>query len=378
MSWCFASPFSPSLFIASPRSSESHFRLALKWVRDNIAAFGGDASQITIFGESAGAGSVSVHMTSPKSFPFFDRGIGESGSFSEWVATPFELANNLYSNLLDKTNCKDVTCLQDIDAKELFLAATEIAAPGSPISHFSAGFGFGPVVDGVELTSHPYLLLQSGDSKDAPFVIGTNSDEGSGFYPLDYNCTDDEVKADWKVDGLNYSAFGSIYLDDPSMSYPSSLDVVTSRSWWGGQRSFGDYMFSCPTRAASASLFETHTSKTFVYHFEKPMEGEFTVPHTAELFYLWMVPGLSPADVIMAEKLMTYWGNFIRTGDVNDMGDGGGYDGLPHWPTYDSENDEVMAIGGDDQGGIRVVTDLKEHECKYIVGVIEDEMAGYW
>jgi carboxylesterase type B len=117
-------------------------------------------------------------MTSPQSFSFFDRGIGESGSFSEWVATPFELAKVLYSNLLEKTKCEDYLCLQEMDANELFVAAVELAAPGSPLSHFSAGFGFGPVVDGVELISHPYLLLQEGKSKDAPFVIGTNSDEG--------------------------------------------------------------------------------------------------------------------------------------------------------------------------------------------------------
>ena len=167
-------PYNPT---SSPRLP-SRRRLAFKWVRENIAAFGGDASQITIFGESAGAGSVSVHMTSPQSFSFFDRGIGESGSFSEWVATPFELAKVLYSNLLEKTKCEDYLCLQEMDANELFVAAVELAAPGSPLSHFSAGFGFGPVVDGVELISHPYLLLQEGKSKDAPFVIGTNSDEG--------------------------------------------------------------------------------------------------------------------------------------------------------------------------------------------------------
>jgi carboxylesterase type B len=195
---------------------------------------------------------------------------------------------------------------------------------------------------------------------------------------LDYNCTDEDVKADWKLDGFDYNPFAEIYLDDPSMEYPSSGDVVTSRSWWGGQRSFGDYMFSCPTRSASMSLSSTCKSKTFVYHFERPLSGEFTVPHTAELFYLWMAPGLSPDDVVMAEKLMTYWGNFIRTGDVNDMGEGGGYVGLPHWPTYDSEEDEVMAIGGDEEGGIRVVTGLKEHECDYIVSIIEDEMESYF
>lgn len=157
-------------------------RMALQWVQKNIGAFGGDKSQVMVYGESAGAGSVSNHLVMSKSFPYYSSAILESGSFCQWITQPMSMAEIAYQTLLEKVACTDVACLLKKPAEEIYKASLLIfstdVAYGSP---------YNPTVDGVELFTHPWISAAKGDVADVPVLHGTNLDEGSMFLPLPFD-----------------------------------------------------------------------------------------------------------------------------------------------------------------------------------------------
>ena len=177
-----------------------------------------------------------------------------------------------------------------------------------------------------------------------------------------------------------------VYLDDPEMVYPDPATVETSRSWWGGQRSLGDYLFSCPTRAVGIKVAgdEGRMENVRVYHFKKVQYGSIVVPHTEELNYLFPVPPelgglMDEEDLDISETLIAYWGNFMisHDGDPNVCWREECKE-LPYWPVYNVDDDEVMGIGGVDEGGVRTVRGLKEIECVYWIQEIEEDMGEYF
>lgn len=132
-------------------------RLAFKWVQDNIISFGGDKAQVTIFGESAGAGSMSNHLVMKNSWGLFNQVILESGSFADWSAGDMTCAELIYSKLLEAANCDTVDCLQALSTKVLMGRSMSIYPAVT-----AAGCRYGPLVDGVELSTHPWIALTEG------------------------------------------------------------------------------------------------------------------------------------------------------------------------------------------------------------------------
>ena len=129
-------------------------RLALRWVKAHIAAFGGDPDAVTIFGESAGGNSVVTHLVEPRSFGedrLYSRAIIQSGTYP--AAHTFEYAEATYGQVLKGTNCTDVQCLLGVDALDVAAAYP----PGM----------VGPLVDGIALVDDPYSLLDAGSTTTA-------------------------------------------------------------------------------------------------------------------------------------------------------------------------------------------------------------------
>jgi len=105
----------------------------LQWVHDNIAVFGGDPTMVTIMGESAGASTVTVHLTTPPSFPLFHRAIMESGAFNMWSAKPWAHATRQYGNLTQRLGCNGTTAAAEVSC--LLSKSTEEVRGRLPLDH---------------------------------------------------------------------------------------------------------------------------------------------------------------------------------------------------------------------------------------------------
>jgi carboxylesterase type B len=186
-------------------------RAAMKWVHNNAAALHADVSSVMIFGESAGAGSVSNHMVHPLSFPYFTRAAMESGPFADWVAQNLSVATNRFNVLAEHAGCNKtnssstdiVKCLRALNTSEVSAAAHGLPSIGL--------CDWSPVIDGVELTAHPTALVAEGKfNKGVPVLLGSNADEGSEFVSgLSYDGNETAFRA-WAVETFTQSSKGPI------------------------------------------------------------------------------------------------------------------------------------------------------------------------
>lgn len=156
--------------------------LALKWLRENARAFGGDPDLITIFGESAGGSSVSLHLISPVTQGLVRRGILQSGTLNApWSYMTGEKANEVARVLVDDCGCNStmlqenparvMACMRSVDAKTLSVQQWN--------SYWGIlGFPSAPTIDGVFLPKDPLDLVREADFKDTEILIGNNENEG--------------------------------------------------------------------------------------------------------------------------------------------------------------------------------------------------------
>eukprot|EP01062_Namystynia_karyoxenos_P078086 TRINITY_DN798_c0_g2_i2.p1 TRINITY_DN798_c0_g2~~TRINITY_DN798_c0_g2_i2.p1 ORF type:complete len:580 (+),score=164.77 TRINITY_DN798_c0_g2_i2:81-1742(+) len=289
-------------------------RQALRWVQDHIAPFRGDPNRVTIFGESAGAGSVAAHLVSAQSWPLFWQAIMESGAGSVWNSKPLSAAQEAFSALARQTRCaasaSPVRCLRALSARELHAAAGQIPDAGTDAGRY---IQWAPVVDGVELGADVGELFEQGHFKrSATTVLGTNRDEAAFFALGGYlNMSSSATEADF--DRLLGPWFGSkaaaalpelkeLY-SAAKYNYPSDMGPY-SHWWWAVVRAQTDRDFTCPHRRTARAMVAQGSSPLFSYYLVHPSQaavpgipgcgpGSIVVPHASELLYVFACANIS-------------------------------------------------------------------------------------
>ncbi len=311
----------------------------LKWVKENIAAFGGDPGKVTIWGESAGAIAVSMLAVAPQAKGLFHGAISDSGGSFGPTRTPTAPGENVPPLAVAEqagvalAGKLGATTLEAMRAK----SAGEVMAQARGIN----GIGW-PVLDRWVIPDDQHVLYEKGAYHDTPILVGINSDEGASFS----RTTDPaQFQADTRTRFNTYAdRIFKAYPPDASGSIKQAArDVLREASFgwhtwvWaklqqarGGSPAYVYYMDQRPPYAADSRNAD--------------VAG---VPHGAELPYVFQHLELTPlpwteADRRISDAMATYWTNFAKTGNPNGTG-------LPRWPAFTSKDPQRMVFKGTPQ-----------------------------
>jgi para-nitrobenzyl esterase len=300
----------------------------LKWVKKNIAAFGGDPDKVTIFGESAGGIAVSMLCASPLAKGLFHGAISQSGgSFGPSRVTTFPGEN---MKLLKDAETSGQTYVKNAGASSI--AELRKMDP----EKLPGGWGTGnawPIIDGWVIPDDQYNLYEAGKYNDTPILVGYNSDEGASF---SREKTPEEFVTAVKQ---RYGKFA----EDLLKAYPVGEKTVpkTARDL-SRDAAFGWHTWSWARLQSKAGK-----SKAYLYYFDQHPEfpqdspkAGFGSPHGQEVAYVFKhvdksSPEATPSDAEISEAMATYWTNFAKYGHPNGKG-------VPEWPAFSESSPSVM------------------------------------
>jgi para-nitrobenzyl esterase len=310
---------------------------ALKWVRDNIAKFGGDPANVTIFGQSAGAVDVNVLMTSPQAKGLFHKVIAESGTVTRAPddatmrmtglgALMSPRAGDTYSDALTLAEAeKTGTQLFPGSLKQLraMPAADLLKITAAP--RMSIGPANGIIVDGWIFPKAPAEVFAKGQEQRVPLLIGNNSRERTP------QTTPEELSK--AVDAM-YGPFASRAFALYTSSTLSGPDPLYGNS---GAQWVVDTMYRCPV-VVQLNWHAAAGNPGYEYQFDHAAPGREAVgaTHGAEVSYVFGNLGANTGapDREISAAMQQYWTNFAKTGDPNGAGLNG--TSLPKWPKYDA------------------------------------------
>jgi len=300
-------------------------QMALRWVRRNIAAFGGDPDRITIFGTSAGALSVYSQLASPIAAGLFDRAIAQSGSYEGLVSyetsivsiSEAQAAGVAFANQL---GCSTAACLRALPADRLVAA--------EPSNTY-------PILDGAVLTQTPGAAFASGQFNRMPVIAGTSHDDYRFVVAIDYDFGPGPLTpAEYPGAVARMLAlppedpFVSTVLEQyPLSHYDGSAPIALGAAGT-------DRVFACPALSADESLAQSVPTYAYEFNdehapsfFDRPVSFPLGAYHSSETLYLLNTHLLNAEQLELSRAWIRYWTTFAATGDPNAPGS-------PVWPLF--------------------------------------------
>lgn len=336
---------------------------ALRWVRANARAFGGNPRDVTIFGESAGGASVCANMASPTARGLFQRAIAESGClFLSQTTKQADAAGAKFAASLGCTKrTTELACLR--------------AKPVAKILKAAASISWEPVTGGRTLPTSPLTAFESGRYLHVPLLQGTNHDEGRFFVGLEFDIGQGHPMTSEQYPTVLTAQFGAtdankILSEYPLSQYPSP-DLAYAAV-------FTDAEFSCPAMLADSL---TSRSGVYAYEFSDPHPPNdfpvtFSFPlgaaHSTELQYVFQripfldtVPPFTRAQLALSDLMIRYWTRFAATGNPNK-----GTGKAPSWPRWASSTGPVQELVPGKTGPESFAKFIAFHKCGFWASIL--------
>lgn len=333
----------PELSRESPHGASGNYSLldqieALNWIQRNIAAFGGDPTRVTIFGQSAGGRSVSVLMVSPLARGLFHRAIGHSGALRD-VSFTLESREKSGVEITKAVGCDTsapLVCLRGRSLERLMVARSILNT--------------NPIVDGWVVPDDPVVMYAKGQQHDVPMIIGSNAHEATFWWGDGLRFQLPSTRKEYK------EYFHDVYgprAEQVLAFYDPMDDGDLADAFIRYQTDVG---LTVPARS-QARWMTNVSSDAYLYFFSRvppdPKMKRWGASHSTETRYVFNTFEGSDADRIfgvgdpalledvdwqLSTAMMTYWVRFAASGSPNG-------EGLPHWTAYGLVDDSRMELG---------------------------------
>ena len=370
---------------------------ALKWVQENIEAFGGDPEKVTIFGESAGAGLSGTLLSCEEAKGLFKRAILQSGDAAFASNQEDHKRMRVAEGFLKVTGAENMDDLMALTEDEIFLAtAGDTGIPLVMAHPFRPNNVLENIAKDVETIlgakntfpmrggsspapENPYQAIADGVSKDVDILVGTNTDEMRYFFSSMGADTDDENMKKYdpyvteQTEALKKNSANSKKIVENFLKTANLPEEKYSKEYpgvWEKTELFNDFVFRLPAlKTVESQIAAGGEGKTYMYLFgrgnpENPTRG---AGHGVELPYVFgnfeaFVAGGGTVDPVLADKISSMWINFAKTGNPSIEGF--------EWPEYNLDTRATMFVGQD--SSITMVNDPKGEQRKKLMPLLDE------